>query len=54
MNLMYRAPQNTTQGKRLSMMSLDLGLSKDVLDKNGTFILAFVIYLLENIEGLLN
>ncbi len=37
MNLMYRAPQNTTQGKRLSMMSLDLGLSKDVLDKNGTF-----------------
>ena len=37
MNLMYRAPQNTTQGKRLSMMSLDFGFSKDVLDKNGTF-----------------
>ena len=34
---MYRAPQNTTQGKRLSMMSLDFGFSKDVLDKNGTF-----------------
>ena len=39
-NLMYRAPQNTTQGKRLSMMSLDLGFSKDVLDKNGTFSLS--------------
>jgi len=39
-NMMYRAPENTTQGKRLSMMSLDLGFSKDVLDKNGTFSLS--------------
>ena len=39
-NFMYRAPQNTTQGKRLSMMSLDLGFSKDVLNKSGTFSLS--------------
>ena len=39
-NLTYRAPQNTTQGKRLSMMSLDLGFSKDVLNKNGTLSLS--------------
>ncbi|MFK7951981.1 MAG: TonB-dependent receptor [Ekhidna sp.] len=32
----YRAPQNTPQGTRKSINSLDLGLSKDVLKNNGT------------------
>lgn len=32
----YRAPQNTPQGTRKSISSLDLGLSKDVLKNNGT------------------
>ncbi len=32
----YRAPQNTTQGKTLSMYSVDLGLSRDLLKGNGT------------------
>ncbi len=35
-NLMYRAPENSTQGRRLSMTSLDLGFSKDVIKKNAT------------------
>ena len=32
----YRAPQNTPQGTRKSIQSLDLGISKDVLKNNGT------------------
>ena len=32
----YRAPQNTPQGTRNSIQSLDLGISKDVLKNNGT------------------
>lgn len=32
----YRAPQNTTQGRRKSMSGFDIGLSKDVMDKKGT------------------
>jgi len=32
----YRAPQNTPQGRRLSISSIDVGLSRDVLKKNGT------------------
>ena len=36
MNMRYRAPQNTTQGKRYGQLSVDAGLSKDVLKKNGT------------------
>ena len=32
----YRAPQNTPQGTRKSIQSLDVGLSKDVLKNNGT------------------
>lgn len=32
----YRAPQETTQGRSLSLYSIDLGLSRDVLKGNGT------------------
>lgn len=32
----YRAPQNTTQGTRKSITTIDLGLSKDVFQKKGT------------------
>lgn len=32
----YRAPQNTTQGRRKSMSGVDIGFSKDVLQKKGT------------------
>ncbi len=35
----YRAPQNTTQGKRKSSYSVDLGFSKDVLGRKGTITL---------------
>ncbi len=35
-NVMYRAPQKTVQGKRLSMASIDIGLARDVLKGNGT------------------
>ena len=35
-NIMYRAPQNTVQGKRFSMASIDIGLSRDILKGNGT------------------
>jgi hypothetical protein len=35
-NVNYRAPQNTIQGKRFSMTSVDLGFSKDVLKGKGT------------------
>ncbi len=38
--LWYRAPENSTQGKRKSMYSLDLGLSKDLLKKNATITLS--------------
>jgi outer membrane receptor protein involved in Fe transport len=36
-NLNYRAPENRPQGRRLSITSLDLGVSKDVMSGNGTF-----------------
>lgn len=36
----YRAPQNTPQGTRQSISSLDVGLSKDVLKNNGTLSLS--------------
>src|SRR5690606_27355672 len=32
----YRAPQNTTQGRRKAMAGLDFGLSKDLLQKKAT------------------
>jgi hypothetical protein len=32
----YRAPRITTQGKDLSMYSIDLGLSKDIFKGKGT------------------
>ena len=32
----YRAPQETTQGLRKAFYMLNMGISKDVLDKNGT------------------
>ncbi len=35
-NFWYRAPQETTQGRRLSIYSLDIGYSLDVLNNNGT------------------
>jgi outer membrane receptor protein involved in Fe transport len=36
--LRYQAPQNTPQGRRLSITSLDLGASRDVFNGNGTLI----------------
>ena len=35
-NVIYRAPRNTVQGRRLSITSVDLGFSRDVLKGNGT------------------
>lgn len=35
-NVRYRAPRNTVQGKRFSITSVDLGFSRDVLKGNGT------------------
>jgi hypothetical protein len=35
----YRAPQQTTQGRRLAYYSLNMGISKDVLKGNGTLTL---------------
>ena len=32
----YRAPRNSTQGRRLAMYVLDLGLSTDILKGKGT------------------
>jgi len=32
----YRAPRTTTQGKRLAVYSIDLGLSRDVMKGKGT------------------
>jgi len=39
-NISYRAPRNTVQGKRFSITSIDLGFSRDVLKKNGTLSLS--------------
>ncbi len=39
-NVNYRAPRNTVQGKRFSITSIDLGFSRDVLDGNGTLALS--------------
>ncbi len=36
----YRAPRNTPQGTRKAISSIDLGLSRDVLKKNGTVALS--------------
>lgn len=36
LNLWYRAPQNTPQGRSLGIASMDIGISKDVMKKNGT------------------
>ena len=36
MRLNYRAPYETTQGKRNDYFHLDIGFSRDVLKKNGT------------------
>ena len=46
LNVWYRAPQNTAQGRSFSMASVDLGFSKDVMKKNGTVAL--------NIQDLFN
>ncbi|WP_420577797.1 TonB-dependent receptor domain-containing protein [Ekhidna sp.] len=35
-NVNYRAPRNTVQGKSLSITSVDVGLSRDILKGNGT------------------
>ena len=35
-NVNYRAPRNTVQGKVLSITSVDVGMSRDVLKGNGT------------------
>ena len=40
MRLNYRAPRETTQGKNKSMTSLDIGISKDILNKKGTLTLS--------------
>ena len=39
-NVNYRAPRNTVQGKRFSITSIDLGFSRDVLKGNGTLSLS--------------
>ncbi len=39
-NINYRAPRNTVQGKRFSITSIDLGFSRDVMKKNGTISLS--------------
>lgn len=39
-NINYRAPRNTVQGRRLSITSIDLGFSRDVLKGNGTLALS--------------
>ena len=39
-NVSYRAPRNTVQGKRFAITSIDLGFSRDVLKKNGTISLS--------------
>ncbi len=39
-NVNYRAPRNVSQGKYYSITSIDLGFSRDVLDKDGTLSLS--------------
>lgn len=39
LNINYRAPRNTVQGKSLSVTSVDLGMSRDILGGNGTIAL---------------
>jgi outer membrane receptor protein involved in Fe transport len=39
-NINYRAPRNTVQGKRFSITSIDLGFSRDIMKKNGTISLS--------------
>ncbi len=39
-NINYRGPQNTTQGRRLAITVVDVGLSRDLLNKNGTLSLS--------------
>ena len=39
LSFFYRAPRATTQGRRDAMYSLDAGISKDILNNNGTLIL---------------
>lgn len=36
----YRAPQETTQGRRKAMVNFDLGASMDIFNKNGTLTLS--------------
>jgi outer membrane receptor protein involved in Fe transport len=36
----YRAPQQTTQGRELSIYAIDLGLARDILKGNGTLTLS--------------
>lgn len=39
-NVSYRAPRNTVQGKRFAITSIDLGFSRDIMKKNGTLSLS--------------
>ena len=39
-NINYRAPQQQTQGRRLSITSVDVGLTRDVFNNNGTIALS--------------
>lgn len=40
LSMMYRAPRESTQGKRKAMYSVDMGLSKDILKNKGTISLS--------------
>ena len=40
MNVNYIAPQNTTQGKRKSITTIDLAFARDILKNNGTLTLS--------------
>lgn len=40
LNFNYRAPRNESQGQRLAVYVVDLGLSKDIWNKNGTISLS--------------
>lgn len=39
-NVNYRAPRNTVQGRSLSVTSVDIGVTRDVMKKNGTLALS--------------
>ena len=39
-NINYRAPRNTVQGRRFSITSIDLGFSRDIMKGNGTLALS--------------